>query len=55
MAIAVHGKDLTETFDVGPVRIAADATRELQNASFRIFPPCAATWADAIDDTCLSS
>jgi cobalt-zinc-cadmium efflux system membrane fusion protein len=25
MTIAVHGKDLTETFDVGPVRIAADA------------------------------
>jgi len=25
MTIAVHGKGLTETFDVGPVRIAADA------------------------------
>src|SRR5205823_7628108 len=26
MTIAVHGKDLTESFDVGPVRIAVDAT-----------------------------
>jgi cobalt-zinc-cadmium efflux system membrane fusion protein len=25
MSIVVHGKDLTETFDVGPVKIAADA------------------------------